>query len=169
MVNQASQLAEELTKIAMVDPKEDRGAAPLVVTADKGTPFYANLYIHGNQFMWHQSVPGVTSSPLAMGIPLAYWLFNASTMVAKPVEFQLAEKQIEAAGYKDTKPLGISSMVKSMYMAEAMNTWRSEEWDKNVFSHYLVASKLYDNPQVTSSFDKDKHCIITFTHQVCFL
>lgn len=115
--------------------------------------------------MFHESVPGVPSCPLAMGVPLAYVLHGVSTMKPMPVEFNLVEHHVTAAGYKDLKENEIGGMVENLFRAEAINTWRSKEYEKNVFSKYLPCSVLYEDPEVTKSFVKGKHCCFTFTHQ----
>jgi hypothetical protein len=70
--NQLGSLLLELTKITSVNPKLDVGSTNLQILQDKGDNFYANVYVSDDKIIFHESIPGVGTSPMALGAPITY-------------------------------------------------------------------------------------------------
>jgi hypothetical protein len=70
--NQLGSLLLELTKITSINPKLDVGSTNLQILQDKGDNFYANVYVSDDKIIFHESIPGVGTSPMALGAPITY-------------------------------------------------------------------------------------------------
>ena len=102
--------------------------------------FFANIYVMGNCSMFHQSVPGVTASPLAIGVPFPYVLHNVESMKAIPQAFCLVSHTLREAGCKDLQDGEVMGLMMGAAMAEAMPTWTHEvSWVVCAYACYKAA------------------------------
>jgi hypothetical protein len=70
--NQLESLLMEATKLPAIEPASDMGNINLMILQDKGDTFYANVYVSDNKIIFHESIPGVSTSPVALGAPVTY-------------------------------------------------------------------------------------------------
>lgn len=122
--------------------------------------------MQGNKSLLSQSVPGVASSALVMGVPLTYLLYNVQCMQKIPVEFHLTEQHLMGAGCADIRKGEVKNMIMAVVHDAAPNTWDGQDWEDKVFSTQLPCRMLVHNPEVTKAFVPGKQCCVTFTHQL---
>lgn len=100
-------------------------------TTDKGDNFYANVYVSDNKIIFHESIPGVPTSPMALGAPVTYLTHRVSSLKPICMKYQLATEHMRRAGYKDIGDTEIHDMVMGVAMEEAMPAWRQQVFSAN--------------------------------------
>ena len=73
--------------------------------------------------LFHQSVPGVPSSPLAIGVPMPFLLHNVVSLKAIPNTCSLATHYLREGGCKDLKDGEIKALQIESGKAAAIPTW----------------------------------------------
>jgi len=163
-VNQIGSLLMECTKLSTVIPTTDKGSAELTILQNRGPGFYANVYVSGDHMVFHESIPGIKTSPLAMGAPLAYTIHNVASLRPMQMHCNLATQHLRTAGCTNLGDGDIWNMIMDMAMEEAIPTWRMQEYNANVFNPSLPCHEIYRNKTVTQGFVPGKHCCFSYTH-----
>ena len=126
----------EITKHPKVVPTMDLGCNELNIMQNKGDNFYANVYVSDDKIIFHESVPGVTSSPLAFGAPITYITHRVKSLRPICMRYKLATEHIRRAGYSNIGDNDIQDMIMSFAMEEAVPAWR-----RQVCSIRLIAKR----------------------------
>ncbi len=99
---------------------------PLHLFSDKGDTFYANVYVSDDKMMFHESIPGVSTSPLAIGVPITYITHNVSSLRPIKLGYQLSTQHMRKAGFTDIADMEVKEKVLAVAMEEAVPAWRSQ-------------------------------------------
>jgi hypothetical protein len=165
MLQPLNMLANVLEKLTDLSP-DDIGTAKMEIYQDASTGFYANMYVRDNMLVCSESIPGVPTSALAWGAPVAWVTHNIPSIREKPVEYELVTQHANSTGLSDIKPGEIVHMIKKVGRADAMVPWAREQWNAHVFSRYLPCTVLYEDKTLRGTFVPGKHYAISFTHQL---
>jgi hypothetical protein len=77
------------------------------------------VYVSDNKLIFHESIPGVPSSPLALGAPITYITHRVSTLRPITMKYKLSTDHMKLAGCKDIGDEEIHKMVMGVAMEEA--------------------------------------------------
>ncbi len=104
------------------------GVALLGRSAFRGSVdnFYANVYVSDDKLIFHESIPGVPSSPLALGAPITFVTHRVSSLKPIAMKYQLSTEHMKIAGCKDIGVSEISDMGMAVAMEEAVPSWRKQ-------------------------------------------
>jgi hypothetical protein len=84
------------------------------------------VYVSDDKIIFHESIPGVPTAPLALGAPITYVTHRVSSLKPIAMKYQLATEHMRQAGYKDIGPTEIQDMVMAVAMEEAVPAWRKQ-------------------------------------------
>jgi hypothetical protein len=84
--------------------------------------FFTNGYVLGCSSLLHQSVPGVESSPLVLGVPIPFVLHNLASVMEKPNAFSLSSYHLQQFGC-EVKQGEIMQKYMDMHTQQGIPTW----------------------------------------------
>ena len=59
------------------------------------------MYVSDDKFMLRQSIPGVSNSPVVVGVPISWVVHGVDSLCPVPMRFQLGTEHLRMAGDKD--------------------------------------------------------------------
>ncbi len=84
------------------------------------------MYVSDDKIIFHESIPGVSTSPLALGAPITFITHRVSSLKPIAMKYQLSTQHMKMAGCEDIGDSEIRDMVMSVAMEEAVPSWRKQ-------------------------------------------
>jgi hypothetical protein len=136
----------------------------LLDLADK-PGFYASVYVSDDKLMTHQSIPGVETSPLTLGVPVSFITNDVKTMRPIPIGYDLLTIHLRNTGLDWIGDGDIQKKIKCIAKEEKVREWTMGQWQSNVFDGYIPCSIPYEDPEVIRLMSSDEYCHMVFTHE----
>lgn len=84
------------------------------------------MYVSDDNFMMHESIPGVPSSPAVVGVPISWVVHGVKSLRPVKMRYQLGTEHLRRAGCKDLSDNYIQDAMMGIAMADSMPAWRMQ-------------------------------------------